>query len=127
MLHDYPVYPTIPVSDVQKSRKFYEDTLDLKVIDDSSSDGVLFEAGKGSMLYIYQRDPEVVNHTLAGFQVDNIEQVIDELTGKGITFEHYDFPGLKTDEKGIAVNGPIKAAWFKDPDGHTIGIAQIEK
>ena len=47
-----------------------------------------------------------------------------ELTGKGVTFEQYDLPGLKTDERGIAETGPFKGAWFKDPDGNILNVGQ---
>jgi hypothetical protein len=49
---------------------------------------------------------------------------MDELLQKGVTFEHYDMPGLKTDEKGVVDNGGMKAAWFRDPDGNILGIVE---
>jgi hypothetical protein len=59
------------------------------------------------------------------FGVDDIERVVEELTKRGVTFEQYDEPGLKTDEKSIATfEGDAKVAYFKDPDGHTLSIAQ---
>jgi catechol 2,3-dioxygenase-like lactoylglutathione lyase family enzyme len=63
--------------------------------------------------------------TLASWGVDDIERVVDELTERGVTFEQYDEPGLKTDEQGIATfEGDAKVAYFKDPDGYTLSIAQ---
>jgi catechol 2,3-dioxygenase-like lactoylglutathione lyase family enzyme len=63
--------------------------------------------------------------TLASWGVDDIERVVEELTKRGVTFEQYDEPGLKTDEKGIATfEGAAKVAYFRDPDGNTLSIAK---
>ena len=82
------------------------------------------------MLHIYL-SPEHVGkstETLASWGVDDIERVVGELTKRGVTFEQYDEPGLRTDERGIATfEGDAKVAYFKDPDGHTLdylGAAQ---
>lgn len=126
MLNISAVYPTIPVTDLQKAKEFYENVLGLgsPVI---TSEGVLYNVGQATKLYIYQREPSKADHTLASFRVDNIEQVMSELSQKGVTFEHYDLPGLKTDEKGIATMGELKAAWFKDPDGNILAISQLSQ
>jgi hypothetical protein len=66
--------------------------------------------------------------TLASWGVDDIERVVEELTKRGVAFEQYDEPELKTDEKGIATfEGDAKVAYFKDPDGHTLSIAQAPR
>ena len=62
--------------------------------------------------------------TVATWFVDNVDAKVAELAGKGITFEQYDLPGLKTDERGIAELGPFKGAWFKDPDGNILNVGQ---
>ena len=56
--------------------------------------------------------------------VDDLEAVVDELTVAGVAFERYEAPPITTDEKGIAVLGASKAAWFKDPDGNMLGLLQ---
>lgn len=125
MLKDYPVHPTIPVTDLERAKAFYEQKLGLTP-DKSTHEGQSYSAGENTKIYIYQREPSKSDHTLAGFNVDNIEEVVDELTGKGITFEQYNIPGgLVTNEKGISTIGDTKAAWFKDPDGNILGIVQM--
>ncbi len=128
MLTNASVYPTIPVTDMNRAKDFYTNTLGLKLDDKSEPAGVVFKAGN-TKLYIYQRGPSRADHTLASFDVDNLEQTINELSQKGIVFEQYDIPemGLKTDEKGIAVQGSVKGAWFKDPDGNILAISQMTK
>ncbi len=128
MLANYPVFPTIPVTDLKRAREFYEKKLGLKVTKEAPQ-GLVLQAGSGSQLYIYQRGPSKADHTLASFQVDDLEKTIDELTQKGIVFEQYDFPGLKTDARGIAVSEAEgeRGAWFKDPDGNILAVSQSIK
>ena len=56
--------------------------------------------------------------------MDDIEKVVAELKDRGVVFEEYDFPGLKTVDS-IADTGPIRAAWFKDSEGNIIGVVQL--
>lgn len=126
MLSDSSVTPIIAVTDLEKSRDFYENKLGLTP-DPSMTDemGVLYKAGNGTNLYLYKRpNPPIADHTLASFKVNNIEQILEELSQKGVSFEHYNMPELKTDEKGIAVIGSAKSAWFKDPDGNILAVLQ---
>lgn len=126
MLNSAAVYPTIPVTDLGRSKNFYENVLGLTDAV-ATHEGVIYSAGLGTKLYIYERAPSKADHTLASFRVENIEQTISELSAKGVSFEHYDFPNLKTNEQGIASIGDLKAAWFKDPDGNILAISQSSK
>ena len=125
MLVDYPVAPTIPVTDLKRASEFYEKTLGLPIIREEKM-GIAFQAGKNTALYIYQRGPSTADHTLAAFMVDDLEAMVDEMAKKGVTFEQYDLPGLKTNVKGIAVpeGEGEKGAWFKDPDGNILAISE---
>jgi len=91
---------------------------------------VQYRCAEDSVLHIYL-SPEHAGKstaTLASWGVDDIERVVEELTKRGVTFEHYDEPGLKTDEKGIATfEGDAKVAYFKDPDGNTLSIARAPR
>lgn len=125
MLKNYPVSPTIPVTDINRAKDFYQNTLGLTPVNINMPDGLLFTAGQGTTVYLYTRSPSTADHTLAGFQVDDINKVVDGLIAKGVRFERYDFPnGIKTNDKGIAVMGEIKSAWFKDPDGNILALNQ---
>ena len=109
-----------------QSEEFYEGKLGLSVSIDSP-DNVQYRCAENSVFHIYL-SPEHAGKstaTLASWGVDDIERVVDELTERGVSFEHYDEPGLNTDEKGIATfEGDAKVAYFKDPDGNTLSIAQ---
>lgn len=124
MLSEAPILPTIPVTDIQKAKEFYEQILGFKVFKEAS-DGIVFQAGDNTKFYLYQRGPSKADHTLASFEVTDIEASVDELSEKDIVFEQYDMPGIKTNEKGIAgLEGEEKVAWFKDPDGNILAISQ---
>jgi len=129
MLTNSPVTPTLAVTDLKRARDFYEGKLGLRP-DASMTDemGVLYNAGEGTNLYLYLRpNPSTADNTQVSFRVLDIEKSMDELLANGVSFEHYDMPemGLKTDEKGVAVMGKVKSAWFKDPDGNILSIMQV--
>jgi catechol 2,3-dioxygenase-like lactoylglutathione lyase family enzyme len=127
MLTDSPVMPTIPVTDINKSIDFYENKLGLKRSSMTvEKDAAMFDAGAGTMLYLYQRPPSPAQHTLASFKTDDLVKTMSELSAKGVSFEHYDMPGLKTDENGVVDNEGMKACWFKDPDGNIFGIVEAK-
>jgi len=118
------VAPTLPAADIKRARKFYEEKLGLKVLMEDPSPGIMLQCGQGTMLYVYQRAATKADHTVAAFKVDNIEAEVKELKSKGIKFEEYDMPGIKT-VNGIATMGNMKGAWFKDTEGNILNIAKM--
>jgi len=129
VLSNYKVGAGLAVSDMDRAREFYEGKLGLLVSIDSA-ENVQYRCAENSVLHIYL-SPEHAGkstETLASWGVDNIERVVEELTKRGVTFEQFDEPGLKTNEKGIATfEGNAKVAYFKDPDDHTLSIAQAPR
>ncbi|MDQ3834705.1 MAG: VOC family protein [Actinomycetota bacterium] len=128
-LSRYKVAAAVAVSDMDRAREFYEGKLGLSVGIDSG-DNVQYQCGEGSVMHVYL-PPEHAGKstaTLAGWGVDDIEEVVDELTSRGVTFEHYDEGPIITDERGIATfEGDAKVAYFRDPDGNTLSIAQAPR
>lgn len=124
MLNDNPVYATIATGDLARARAFYEGTLGLTAEMEDPTGGVIYASG-GTRILLYPSEFAGASQvTVATWFVDDVEAIVTELTGKGITFEQYDLPGLKTDERGIAETGPFKGAWFKDPDGNILNVGQ---
>jgi predicted enzyme related to lactoylglutathione lyase len=127
MLTDSPIRPTIPVVDLNRVKKFYETILGLKPIhdnnDDATSSIAIFECGDSTLIELYQRGPSKADHTVATFEVSNIEDEVNTLKGKGVNFEEYDMQEVKT-QNGIATQGSVKAAWFKDSEGNILCIHQ---
>lgn len=125
MLANAPVAPTVPVVDLARAGRFYEDILGLR-LQRRAENEAWYECGNGTMLLLYQREPTKADHTVAGFVVDDVEQTVGELRKKGVRFEDYDLPGIKT-VNGIATMDTEKAAWFKDTEGNILAVAQIVK
>ncbi len=125
MLANSPVTPTLPATDLKRARSFYEGKLGLKVAQESDQDAT-YEAGGGTNIYVWQREPaQATGHTEAAFAVDDIEQEVSALKGKGVEFESYDMPGLTTDENNIASYDGVKVAWFKDTEGNILSLVQM--
>jgi catechol 2,3-dioxygenase-like lactoylglutathione lyase family enzyme len=121
MLDSSMAVPTIAVSDLGRARKFYEETLGLKFMDETPG-GIRFQAGNGTWVFVYPSQYAGTNQaTCMAFEVDDIQATVKDLRDRGVTFEEYDFPGLKTVD-GIADLGQEKGAWFKDLDGNILSI-----
>ena len=112
---------TIPVGDLDRARAFYEDVLGFGHVATSEA-GVLCGAGDGRVL-LYHSAAAAPGHTLAGFEVDSLEPVIESLMARGVAFEDYDLPGLRTVDH-IAWIGPERAAWFRDSEGNILSVSE---
>jgi len=110
------------VDDTAKAKAFYQDLLGLKVTDGMMDLLFLHIEGSNNIL-IYPKPNHVpATYTILNFPVDDVEQTVDELIAKGVTFEQYNMDQLKTDKKGIAHFQTITQAWFKDPAGNILSI-----
>jgi catechol 2,3-dioxygenase-like lactoylglutathione lyase family enzyme len=123
MLGEARVTPTIPVTDLERAKKFYIDSLGLSLVREDPSPGAYLKAGNGTSLYIYQRGESKADHTLAGFSVADIHKAVEEMKAKGVQFDHYDMPGV-TWEGDIALmgEGKFKGAWFRDSEGNILAL-----
>jgi catechol 2,3-dioxygenase-like lactoylglutathione lyase family enzyme len=124
-LSEYKVIAGLAVSDMARSRGFYEGELGLRVGIDSG-DNVAYRCGEGTVLHVYLSPGHAGNSTatLASWYVDDVEGVVEELTSGGVVFERYEEGSILTDERGIATfEGGAKVAYFRDPDGNTLSIA----
>lgn len=126
MLGDSKAFSGFSANDIPKAKEFYGQTLGLKV---SESNGLLtLHFASGNNVLIYPKP----NHTPAAFTVlnfpvEDVDQAVDELTKRGVRFEIYDLPNIKTDKKGIMRgNGPT-IAWFKDPAGNILSVLEREQ
>jgi catechol 2,3-dioxygenase-like lactoylglutathione lyase family enzyme len=125
-LSDSKVNATIAVSDQQRAKEFYEGKLGLTP--SGGSEGaqvVVYGCGDGSELVVYVSEHAgKATATVATWDVPDLEQLVDELSAKGVEFEQYDEP-LETDERGILRSEEGLVAWCKDPDGNTIAVGQF--
>jgi catechol 2,3-dioxygenase-like lactoylglutathione lyase family enzyme len=124
-LKDCRVGALMAVSDLERARHFYEDQLGL-VPGDQEQEGVRYFCAEGTSIFVYLQPDNagMSSATIAGWAVDDLDQTIAELTSRGVHFEQYDQPGIKTDERGVFDSGRFRAAWIKDPDGNTMALTQ---
>ncbi|MBA2535480.1 MAG: VOC family protein [Rubrobacter sp.] len=128
-LGGYRVAASLAVSDMKEAREFYERKLGLTVGTDFG-DNVAYPCGEGTRIHIYLSPDHAGKSTatLVGWYVDDAEEIVDDLTAEGVVFEHYDEGPIVTDEKGIATfEGGARVAYFKDPDGNTLSVAQAPR
>ena len=112
---------SIPAKNLETTRKFYEDILKCEVVQESPL-GVLYRSGD-SLFALYPTEfAGTAQHTLGGFVVSDVEATVADLRAKGVKFEQYDMPGLKTDANGIVEMEGSKGAWFKDPEGNILSL-----
>jgi predicted enzyme related to lactoylglutathione lyase len=123
MLQKFPLYAYIPAKDVARARRFYEGNLGWKP-KDVTPDGVFYEFAKGTGCYLYPTPGAGTSKASQAFwQVDDVERAIRDLEGRGVKFEDYDMPGMKT-VNHIFTGGGAKAAWFKDTEGNILALIQ---
>ncbi len=126
MLKNKSSFSGFSVNDIGKAKQFYSEILGLEVSEEMQGLLKLNLAG-GSKVVIYPKPSHVpATFTILNFEVDNIEQVVDELNKLGVQFEKYNEPHLKTDEKGICRGTPL-IAWFKDPAGNILSVIESKK
>ncbi len=116
------VVATIPVSDLEQARAFYGGALGLTTLWENQA-SIRFACGGGSELSVFRRPGTETQHTLAHFEVTDIEATVRELDAKGVPFVDYDEGPLRTTGH-IAQMGPARGAWFRDPDGNFLGLRQ---
>ncbi len=113
----------LAVSDLDRARSFYTRTLGLRQVDNEGDELLVLKSGD-SVVNIYRSDFAGTNEaTAVTWEVDDIEAEVDALKNKGVTFEHYDMPGLAL-EGDVHVGEGVKVAWFKDPDGNILNIVE---
>lgn len=122
MLRDKDAVANLAVKDLKVARKFYEGTLEFELVGSEGDELVVYRSGK-SRLNVYRSKEAGTNKaTAVTWKVgDDVNAVVQALKAKGVTFEHYDMPGL-TLEGDVHVGYGMKVAWFKDPDGNILNI-----
>ena len=123
MLQHAPMYAYLPAKDVARARQFYEQTLGFTPAREVAG-GVMYEFGAGTGCFLYPTPNAGTSKASQAFwQVDNIEREVSDLKARGVRFEEYDMPGLKTKD-GIATSGGNRAAWFKDTEGNILALVE---
>jgi len=121
------VFSGFSVNDLAEAKQFYAEILGLAVANEEM--GLQLKLPEGGTLFIYPKDDhQPATFTVLNFVVENIDNAVDELTNKGVSFERYSDMPMKPDEKGIlrglAANQGPDIAWFKDPAGNILSVLQ---
>ncbi len=122
MLRNAPIRAYIPVSNVSRARKFYEDIVGLKPREEYAG-GVTYDCG-GTEVFMYPTPNAGTSKASQAFwQVDDVEAEVADLKARGVKFEEYDMPGI-TMKNSIVTGGGAKTAWFKDTEGNILAVSQ---
>lgn len=123
MLGDKDAAANIAVKNLEIAKKFYENTLGLTQVAAEGQEVIVLKTGN-STVNVYRSQYAGTNKatTVTWVVGEDIESVVQQLKAKGITFEHYDMPGV-TRVGDVHIAGDMKVAWFKDPDGNILNIA----
>lgn len=127
MLGQRTISAVLCSTDLVKSQEFYEQFLGLTLSPRTIKNHLVFECGDGTTLLVYGRPGlNKADHTQIRFWTRDVEADVRELAARGVSFEDYDFPTLKTVNHVATTPGIGKSAWFKDPDGNTLALFQPE-
>ena len=123
MFKNSKAFSSFSVDDISKAKQFYGDTLGLEVSE--TKEGLGLKLAGGGEVFLYPKpNHQAASFTVLNFEADDIDSAVDDLKRLGVSFEQYDEPEIKTDDKGIHRsdgNGPT-IAWFKDPAGNILSV-----
>jgi predicted enzyme related to lactoylglutathione lyase len=124
VLADSAAYSGFSVDDLDAARRFYEEVLGLSTSPAPMPGVMSLHLGGGTTVLVYAKGPahRPATFTVLNFPVDDIEKAVDELTARGVAFQHYEQP--PTDERGIMRAGGPLIAWFTDPAGNVLSVIE---
>ena len=125
MFENASCYAVLPASDLARAQSFWHDTFGVDPIDDGfeEADAVMFEFG-GTRVLVYESEfAGTAQNTALGIDSDDIDRDMADLKAKGVTFNDYDLPGIKTVD-GVIELGGMRTAWFNDSEGNIIALGE---
>jgi catechol 2,3-dioxygenase-like lactoylglutathione lyase family enzyme len=130
MLGDKTVIPTLAVSDMERARDFYENTLGLKqapgLPEGADMGAIVYQSGSSAVLVYLSAYAGTNKATAAAWGVgDDFDAIVEDLKSKGVTFERYDDLPDTTREGDVHVTGEMRSVWFKDPDGNILNVGNV--
>ena len=123
MLESSKAFSGFAVKDIAAAKAFYTDRLGLDVTEESGMLTLRFAGDRPTIVYP-KPDHTPATYTILNFPVDDIEAAVDELTARGVTFEHYEGTPAETDAKGVFRGGGPLIAWFTDPSGNIMSVIE---
>jgi predicted enzyme related to lactoylglutathione lyase len=124
MFANDPIYASLPAADLERAKRFYAEKLGLTP-ESELPGGLFYRCGKDTRFSVFTSEGEASGtHTQALWLVEDVESAVAALKARGVIFEEYDLPSLKT-VNSIATIGTAKGAWFKDSEGNLLSLAQF--
>ena len=125
LLSDFPVYAVLPCSDYDRVRRWYEEKLGLTP-DIEEMGNLWYRCGGGTWFIVTKSQfAGTAQNTAAGFTVDGIESIMDDLRARGVEFLDYDMGEAGKTQDGLLIFGEYKVAWLKDSEGNIIELSQV--
>jgi predicted enzyme related to lactoylglutathione lyase len=123
---DNQAFSSFAVDDADAAKAFYGETLGMEITEIPDMGGLLeLTVAGGAKVMVYPKpNHEPATFTVLNFPVDDIDQAVDELAGRGAAFEIYDEGDIKTDAKGIMRGQGPQIAWFRDPAGNILSVLE---
>lgn len=123
MLSESEIYAVLPAKELQRAKAFYKEKLGLEPTDERG-DGIVFQTPAGAKIFMYETENAgTAKNTVLSWTTDDLDAEMADLRGRGVVFEDYDFPGLKT-ENGVATNEDGRGAWFTDSEGNILAVTE---
>jgi predicted enzyme related to lactoylglutathione lyase len=123
MLTNSEVMTVLPIMDMKRAKDFYQSKLQLIPEGEHGDGSFVFKCGHSKISLMPKPEGTKSDYTALSFEVKNIEDEISQLESRGVKFEDYDYPDLKTTQH-IATMGDERSAWFKDTEGNILCIHQ---
>lgn len=128
MLVQFPIHATVAASDIARAKAWYEAKLGLSPEVEDPNGGLWYRFGDGTWLNVYQSQfAGTARNTQAGWTVTGIESVMTDLRARGVVFEEFDLGNGMATRDGLLAQGPYKGAWFKDSEGNTFELSQLDR
>jgi catechol 2,3-dioxygenase-like lactoylglutathione lyase family enzyme len=128
MLADHPIHTALPATNLERARRFYAEKLGLtpETALPDMRDGLFYRCSGGTRFLLFP-SPNAASgtHTQMTWRTNDIEAEVAELKARGVVFEEYDTPEVKT-VKSVATIGQSKGAWFKDSEGNLLALGQFD-
>jgi len=125
MFKDTKAFSGYSVNDIEKAQAFYHGILGLDTKEEMDGMVLQLHINGGIPIMLYEKpNHEPATFTVLNFPVTDLEKAVADLKAKGVAFESYDYPNLKTDSDNISRGGGPKIAWFKDPAGNILSVLE---
>jgi catechol 2,3-dioxygenase-like lactoylglutathione lyase family enzyme len=128
MLANAKAFSGYSVDDIPAAKRFYEDTLGIRVTEENDNLTLhLADGQRPTLVYPKGEAHEPASFTVLNFPVNDVEAAVDALTARGVEFERYEGTEIETDEKGVFRGGGPLIAWFKDPAGNVLSVIAADE